>query len=829
MFNIGAKLIEELENFIEQMFDESTIKFLGIIPKSTREKRIVFKVARSSLTSLFLQSIGNRKPSEMEEDVLKQNLRVAKGYLDALKLRTKSNVSHSVKSVIDDSLKSTKKIKIIKKKKIIEAYQKEIDKAKTHLELILITESNKMVNTGTAMQIMEVAKSNGIVDPTVFFVTSGDNRVCSECKRLHLLSDEITPRVWKMSEVGSGYHKKGDNSPKINGLHPRCFTEDQLLYTKKGLYTFKELFESQDIPCVLVDRRVRNRKSPNNQLGSYVPGEIWIDQHSVEKNGRFLESTPVYYTGEQEVLKIYLANGLDIEVTEKHEMLYKNKKQAYVKINADELCVGDLIPLSSSECFGDLNFPEEAELMGNLLGDGVLNEKTDWATWHFFGNDLEYGKKMWEIRNNVLDRVGVPNTKERPKINPPNEKYNVSHMMISSQVLGKLFKEKYGLSKKPRRVPEKIFKANKSTVSAFLRGLYSADGYINSENSISISQNNLEFLKQIQILLSMFSINGRIYKHDNECEKDIKYANGNTYTTKRKATWRLVLGGYKQTKKFIDEIGFGQNKHNLDEKTQKPNTIRGNWVSSKIIKIERIGKKKTYCLTEPMTNTVVVNGIITGQCRCKITLLMPNFSFTNGKISFKELGWDEFEAQRKTDPLKKSHPQDFYPTTGFEHGDEHPENKNMSNKLDHRILHVAKNGQKFWQQKYLPYAGKTMDLKQSDQYHRDIFKKFMNDKKVKIGSDYHQNLVGLNKHVVNDPDRFLKPGNTSFESGKNHSELRHRHLVYAFEGRPGYKISEHDGGVMIVAPRHHMSGDNGTTVWHWKNNSLKTLSNKVQK
>ena len=37
-----------------------------------------------------------------------------------------------------------------------------------------------------------------------------------------MLPDGITPRVWKMSEMGSGYHKKGDSSPKIGGLHPRC-------------------------------------------------------------------------------------------------------------------------------------------------------------------------------------------------------------------------------------------------------------------------------------------------------------------------------------------------------------------------------------------------------------------------------------------------------------------------------------------------------------------------------------------------------------------------------------------------------------------------------
>ena len=37
-----------------------------------------------------------------------------------------------------------------------------------------------------------------------------------------MLPDGVTPRVWKLSEVGAGYHKKGDLNPKIAGLHPHC-------------------------------------------------------------------------------------------------------------------------------------------------------------------------------------------------------------------------------------------------------------------------------------------------------------------------------------------------------------------------------------------------------------------------------------------------------------------------------------------------------------------------------------------------------------------------------------------------------------------------------
>jgi len=45
---------------------------------------------------------------------------------------------------------------------------------------------------------------------------------CNECKKLHLMDDMTTPRVWKLSDLGHGYHKRGEESPKVNGLHPAC-------------------------------------------------------------------------------------------------------------------------------------------------------------------------------------------------------------------------------------------------------------------------------------------------------------------------------------------------------------------------------------------------------------------------------------------------------------------------------------------------------------------------------------------------------------------------------------------------------------------------------
>ena len=59
-------------------------------------------------------------------------------------------------------------------------------------------------------------------DPTVFFIVTIDDVTGPEEFVLHLLPDGKTPRVWKLSEIGSAYHKVGDSNPKFPGLHPNC-------------------------------------------------------------------------------------------------------------------------------------------------------------------------------------------------------------------------------------------------------------------------------------------------------------------------------------------------------------------------------------------------------------------------------------------------------------------------------------------------------------------------------------------------------------------------------------------------------------------------------
>jgi len=243
MKGLSGKAAKAIEQLINGRFNAISLNFLGLIPQLSKKKVMTFSTTRNSLTSLFLHSLGTSKPNKDEEDTLKVLLRIANNYTDALRDRTTARVINSIDSYVKDQSGKSKPVKSSKLKGIID---KEMKSAKNHFKLIANSESNKAANTGTALQIGKLADQKGIDDPTVFFIVTQDDVTGTEEYKIHLMPDRKTPRVWKLSEVGSEYHKKGDKYPKLGGLHPNCrckltYLAEGFGFDKDGKVTFKSL------------------------------------------------------------------------------------------------------------------------------------------------------------------------------------------------------------------------------------------------------------------------------------------------------------------------------------------------------------------------------------------------------------------------------------------------------------------------------------------------------------------------------------------------------------------------------------------------------------
>ncbi len=643
MHGLHSSSKEQIHKLVENLFDKTALRFLGAHPKLKHKKiPLIGFEATIGLAALFVQAMSNKWLNNIEQDVLKGLVDGALSYIDNLKNKTSNDIIQKVEGMARRSRISGEKIV---ESELNKAVQEELSKATAHLEAIITSEGTKTRNLGMAMDITRAAAINGEKDPIIGFAVIRDASTCEVCIDLNLMPDGVTPRLYRMSELSAGYYKRGDKVPSLVGNHPHCFTGSQMIATDSGLISFKELFESKIEPKVLVDYRIKIRKDTGNQFGKDVPGNSWLDSHS-KSYSRFEQATSVYDTGIQEVIRFTLDSGQEIEVSLGHEMWVETGNSIWSKIEAQKLVIGDKVPLvTNGESFGLDHFPIEAELMGNLLGDGNINEIDNRAQWNFFGNDIPYGEKLLSLAKDISSHFKFQDTLN---IYPPNNKYNVSQARFKSEVLGTKFVKEFGLTKKPRRVPVRLFKANKKTVAAFLRGLYAADGHSEPANAV-LAQNNLEFLKEIQLLLSMFGFVSRIFKHGEAHDKILTYSDGTKYLTHRKSCWRLVIGGAVQFNKFISEIGFGvpEKQKRAESNNMEKSLIRNYWRTAKIEKIEYIGLQQTYCLTEPMTNTVTVNGIVTGQCRCTPFNVPSDWGFNKeGHISYIGIGHNEFKKQR---------------------------------------------------------------------------------------------------------------------------------------------------------------------------------------
>lgn len=230
MNGISSSGKNRISSIVEDMFDRIALQFLGRIPK-LRNTKSLFISGQSNLglPNLFVQAMRNRTPNELEQDFLKSLLTSAHGYIEAAKSNTAANITERLDGLAREAALNNEKIAA---EKIQEALDDEMKKARSKIVAIAESESTKLRNLGNMVDIGRVSADLGDPDPTVFFIVVKDGVTCKECIRLHLADDQVTPRLWKLSELKQSYHKRGEDSPSAFGLHPHC--RCTLTYLSKG-------------------------------------------------------------------------------------------------------------------------------------------------------------------------------------------------------------------------------------------------------------------------------------------------------------------------------------------------------------------------------------------------------------------------------------------------------------------------------------------------------------------------------------------------------------------------------------------------------------------
>lgn len=213
--SVGA--IKAIEKEIDELFDRAKVRILG--PQSVDKRIYVGFEHEFSLPGIFAAA-SRAERNIPNEETIKALLQNVGQYIDAYRFQTKAHVVKSVQSFLSEA--AAKGIKTDLETVLGGQLSDVWAKTTSDLKRLVETEASNIRNTGLLEGIVKVNASQEIDDPSIYFVIVRDEHVCDECVRLHMLEDGSTPRVWKLSEVGHGYHKKGQPNPKVGGLHPNC-------------------------------------------------------------------------------------------------------------------------------------------------------------------------------------------------------------------------------------------------------------------------------------------------------------------------------------------------------------------------------------------------------------------------------------------------------------------------------------------------------------------------------------------------------------------------------------------------------------------------------
>jgi len=380
----------------------------------------------------------------------------------------------------------------------------------------------------------------------------------------------------------------------IRATNP-CVTADTRLHTQYGLIPIGELYASGASLNVTVDNRA---------LGQ-------------ERGTGMRPAVPAFMTArEADVYCVKTVDGYEIKATAWHDFYTRRGK-----LKLKELQPGDeLLVQSAKGQFGTQGSAELGTLIGMIAGDGHFTNRgkgQSAAIVNFWGNDLGLAPAVASYINVLITGLSYgPRDYRVSPVAVPDR----NHVFIRSVILARVL-EHYGFTAATKhKLPEVIWRGTEDCVKGYLRGLFQADGTVNvscygKSCSIRLASSYPTLLTEVQMLLSNLGIFCRIYKRREVRERLMPDGKGGNKLYACRADYELIIDGESRGR-FMQEIGFlGEAKNSRYREWVKDKALRTTQsFATKIASISYIGKEAVFDTTQVDHNTVIFNGLVTGQC-----------------------------------------------------------------------------------------------------------------------------------------------------------------------------------------------------------------------
>nr|MDQ3988825.1 hypothetical protein [Actinomycetota bacterium] len=445
-----------------------------------------------------------------------------------------------------------------------------------------------------------------------------------ETVRAKKLFREITQAAWECADPGLQYDDTINDwhtcpeSGRITASNP-CFPADQRVMTDSGLIPIGELVR---------------RATVGEHFGVYTNDVTNAD----DPGSRVVATTPTRYmvTGTNEITELWFSDGSRLRCTPNHRLWTANRGW----VPAEDLAQADRVvrsceyaprPLASASLPTRIvdaaqsargralaEPPEKwdvelAHYLGWLVGDGRLMG-TGAVT--VYGSDHE--------RDTILARHRALLSRITGFESKPSLQLNGTMQLRCMRGRWTTMLRMLGVSASrsaEKVVPDAVFEAPEEAVSAFLRGLFDADGCVVNQVAkgtwyVGLASRSEELLLGVQELLASFGIHARIYSTGPKTDSFHYPRKDGSETTDGSdgPSFDLRISG-RSLEEFRSRIGFD---HEI--KAAKLGEILADHAcyatdeTVRLVSRESRGFETTYNLTEPRNHSYVVSGVVVANC-----------------------------------------------------------------------------------------------------------------------------------------------------------------------------------------------------------------------